>query len=715
MTRYGQTHFMRPFLIFLLLFGASANSAERPELASRTSGVAPLAVHFDSGAVGEEFLSGEYRWDFGDPGSGSWLNGRSKEADSGPIAGHVYERPGTYRATLNGVDYVDITVQDPDVVFSGLTTRCFSQTGDFTGAPPGAQLVTTSSLATVATHIAPGRRLLLRRGETWTAGSTQLGGLVAGPGLIGSFGPGARPTIRTGGQLFAPRWTDWRIMDLEIVGTSTSARAFRAAGTCAQMLLLRLAVRDVKTGLTFSTSQLGTTGTLYDQCHIVDCSVSHIVGGSGGYGSMFAGRRGLFLGNYYDDSQGAEHIVRAPWVQGVVIGHCDLGRPAQTKHVIKLHGPNFDGSGGVGGGQTTERVLIARNLFRGGLASWVVASAPEDSHTDQRVQWVLVEGNRTDAGANMQNAYQISCVGFLARNNVVNGTGGNSCTGFSIGRRGVEPVPANIAILHNTVYTGDPDRFTLASIGSGATGVIVQGNLGSAPLSTNKTLVSGSATAAHNLLTDTPGFVSPPADLSLLAGSVAVDAAPAIAEVWDDFPGVSRDALYDLGAYEYLGGAPPPAPIVVPPPDVEAPLEIIADAHAAGTGVRKSGPNWATTNDGEWYPSLEAGGHNEDSLYRKVAGGTYTWRFHSLEPGRWQVYASWTQKRTRDNEALYVVNGVEVRVNQRQNGDQPGEPTSWNLLGEWDFGETFDVQLVHEGSGRGTVVCADAIRIVRAD
>ena len=693
----------------------AAPALERPELASRTSGVAPLAVYFDSGAQGEDFLSTEYRWDFGDPLSGTWaLSGHSKNLESGPIAGHVYETPGVYVAMLNGTEQVTITVEDPDVVFAGDKTRCFSQTGDFTGAPAGALLTTTSSLSVIAAHLAPGRRLLLRRGETWTA-MTSFGGQILGPGTIGAFGSGPSPIIRSSGQVFAPRWTDWRIMDLTIEGTGSSSRAFRSAGQNSQVTLLRLRARNVKTGFSFSTSHMG--GSLFDRPAIVECVVENLVGGLGGYGSMFAGSRALFLGNHYLSAEGGEHDVRVPWVEGCVIAHCDLGRPLATKHVLKLHGPVFTGTA-LGSGRYTERVHVAHNTFRGGLASWVVASAPEDSHTDQRVRTVLFEANRTEAGSSMQNAYQLSCTNSLARNNVVVGTGGQSCTAFSIARRGVEPVPDDIAILHNTAYTADPDRFTLVSVGSGSTNVLVQGNLGSAPNSTNRTLVSGPATSQHNLLTDTPGWLAPPADFSLVAGSVAIDAAPAIAEVWDDFPGTDRGALYDLGAYEFPEEPPPPPPDdpppeEEPPPEPAATVEIIADAHVAGSGVRKSGPNWMTGNDGEFYPSLVEGGHNEDSLYRKEEGGSYTWRFHSLEPGRWRVEASWTSKSSRSPAALYLVDGHEVRVDQRQGGDLPGEPTTWNLLGEFDLPAGFDVQLVHEGEGVGTAVCADAIRLVR--
>src|SRR5687768_12167030 len=75
---------------------------------SRVSGVAPLAVFFDStGTVavagslptGRPFHDLSYCWDFGDPGSGAFSltdNGSKNEA-RGPVAGHVFQTPGTYQ------------------------------------------------------------------------------------------------------------------------------------------------------------------------------------------------------------------------------------------------------------------------------------------------------------------------------------------------------------------------------------------------------------------------------------------------------------------------------------------------------------------------------------------------------------------------------------------------------------------------------------------
>jgi len=714
---------------------APSAAAELPALAARTSGVAPLVVFFDAGAATPgEFLDREYCWDFGDPASGTWaFSGRAKSSDTGPLAGHVFELPGTHVVTFTVTDHaagtsssdtVTITVQDPDEVFAGTSTSCFSRAGDFTGAPAGAELVTATALSAVSSRVAPGKRLLLRRGETWTTGAS-FALNAAGPGILGAFGEGPAPVIRlTAGITWlvpsgsTPRLNDWRVIDLEVDGQGIAkTRASRTDGTCSQVLLLRCTARNVHSGFIFSTSQLESKSpphALYNQIAIVDCVVDRLVTGLGGYGSMFAGGRVLFLGNRYDNQGGGEHPVRMPLVEGAVVAHCDLANPLANKHTLKLHGPPF--TSGPWAGRVTRSVVIAHNTLRGGNASWTLAAGPEDDHTDQRVENVLLEGNHFRAGSQQQVACFLSAVGLLARNNLVDSTGGRSATAFSVARRGIEPAPSDLAFFHNTAYTADPDRFTFLSVASGVADVVSHGNLGVAPASTNKTMLSGSAASTANLLDPSPAFVvtipAAPADFQLAPLSPALGFVPPVAEAWDDFLGAQRpDGNGDAGAFER---DPPEAPLQSPPPPPPAgPVEIIADAHAAGTGVRKSGPNWSTGNDGEWYPSLVPGGNLGDSNYRKDLGGSYTWRFHDLEPGEWIVYASWTAKSSRSPTALYQVDGNEVRVDQRANGDVPGDPTTWNLLGTFDLPAGFDVTLVHDGEGVGSTVCADAIRLTK--
>ncbi|HUW84794.1 MAG TPA: PKD domain-containing protein, partial [Phycisphaerae bacterium] len=81
--------------------------------ASRTSGIAPLAVFFDavdpaSGVLQPtdgDYASLGYAWDFGDPDAGTWsTNGNSRNTAMGYVAAHVYEQPGTYTATLTVTD-----------------------------------------------------------------------------------------------------------------------------------------------------------------------------------------------------------------------------------------------------------------------------------------------------------------------------------------------------------------------------------------------------------------------------------------------------------------------------------------------------------------------------------------------------------------------------------------------------------------------------------
>jgi len=534
--------------------------------ASRTSGVAPLAVYFSATTDPGLFLSGEYHWDFGDPNSGIWIvSGRSKNTETGPTAGHVYETPGSYVVTLTSGQSVStsaITVSDPDVIFTGTATRCFSKVGNFSGAPAGAQLITTGSLSVVASNIASGRRLLLHRGETWSAFAS-LTINVAGPGTLGAYGSGNAPKILlTGNQDFlvpsgsTPRLNDWRFMDWDIDGNNGSkSRGLRANGTCNQVLLLRLSARNVHGGFVFATSQLELSNppqVLYDQIAIVDCVVNKLVPGLGGYGSMFAGTNALFLGNQYDLQGGGEHVLRAQLIQGGVFSHCDLANPSASKSVVKLHGPPF--SSGVWAGRSTEKVSLQHNIFRGGLASWTVVTGPEDDHTDQRVRTVLIEGNHFIAGPQQQVAAFLSCNGLVARNNLVNMTGGLNATAFWASRRGIEPIPSNIWFFHNTAYTNDPDRFTVVLVSS-ATGTIVSANLGSAPMGISPSIVSGSVTVSDNMLNPIPSFISLtpslPADFNLANGSPALDAATPIPEVWDDYFGTARLNIQDdIGAFE---------------------------------------------------------------------------------------------------------------------------------------------------------------------
>jgi hypothetical protein len=96
-------------------------------------------------------------------------------------------------------------------------------------------------------------RILFKRGETFSTGGRSIN--VAGPGVIGAYGSGAKPIIQVSGTeggivLFK---SDWRIMDLEFVGPGSSdqqgAIVFDAAHGINNILLLRLTSRQFRVGI----------------------------------------------------------------------------------------------------------------------------------------------------------------------------------------------------------------------------------------------------------------------------------------------------------------------------------------------------------------------------------------------------------------------------------------------------------------------------------
>ena len=157
---------------------------------SRTIGAAPLAVYFDSGETShtdssvDPFRDLTYRWTFGDRANGSggtstgsrWkISGADKNVSLGPQAAHVYDSPGQYTVSLTVKDRDGnhhavqqmITVEDPNVVFAGDATACFSTSGNFAGCPPGATHQTTDDFDAALGFATSGSRLLFRRGESW--------------------------------------------------------------------------------------------------------------------------------------------------------------------------------------------------------------------------------------------------------------------------------------------------------------------------------------------------------------------------------------------------------------------------------------------------------------------------------------------------------------------------------------------------------------------
>jgi len=592
--------------------------------ASRSSGVAPLSVFFDatgttSSTTSRPFHDIEYRWNFGEtsgPGVGMWTQGSragqsSRNVATGPVAAHVFETPGKYTVAVvdatKTVSYkCQITVEDPDVVFAGAKTSCFSTTGNFAGCPQDANRVKTSDLAAVkeaATTTNSVRRLLLRRGEKWTA-STTAHFAVPGPGIIGAFGSGARPVIQVSpafgeaavvsfSSARTPDMKDWRLMDVTIDGSPNVVNKAWAVGTMGgidQLTLLRVNPNAVRLGIMFSETLLDIHNSssdsafhghhIWDQLSVVDMDITNMGAGKPldpntyVHGTYLAGERVFFAGNSIDGNgkqlTGASHNARFTYLGKAAISNNSLQRPGPVQHNIKLHGATWgntgvSGTGGIGGG-FTRWVVISDNLFTSSYNGWQVTLGPLDGEKDSRVKDVILERNLHRSGPATQIGQVIWASEVTSRNNIFDTTGALYHASIRVGRRSPATQPSDhVRVYNNTMFSADASNdFVAVELHPDVTFVTVQNNLAYAPLDSRRAMISGTGSPAApvvasnnstDLLVDPlfAGPVSSAAGFKLKGGSYARKAGSAaepLPRVFSDFFGEDRPAgaASDLGA-----------------------------------------------------------------------------------------------------------------------------------------------------------------------
>lgn len=482
---------------------SATGSTITPSLvAARSGGVAPLSVFLDgSGTTAPAITARPFTellhfWHYGDTSPGTWTNGArtglSKNYSFGPMGSHVFETAGTFtvRYSVFSVDSSgvlscattatwSVTVSAADTVFAS-STVCFSNTGNFTGAPSGALQVTTTDFATaINTYQSTYKRMLFQRGETWSTPSVFAVISTNGPGIVGSFGSGALPILQTnvgyGIRLSSgstPNISDWRIMDLTIDGMNTSA-GWDYSGGINQTLALRVNLVNCSFAAGASDSVLAywnTSGypghSIWDQLAIVDCRSPIVHGGvpTGPVNSYLCAKRITFMGNYYDNQTGGEHVVRTPYVGGGVFSNNYLANPAPNKHTWQLHAPEQVAgylypsfSTIYADGTYSENIVISNNthINTGSLANnatWLFYIGPQVTSTgyDERIRNLVIEGSYFYSAADIESWVVRGAVSNVAIRNNVSNTGFATSPGNS-----AYPAPSYISVVNNTVYNVD--------------------------------------------------------------------------------------------------------------------------------------------------------------------------------------------------------------------------------------------------------------------
>ena len=437
-------------ILGLLLAGAVANAAISAKLqASRVEGPAPLAVNFD--ALGtthtdsnmDAFRQLAYGFNFGDPTSGAWaISGKSKNVEiGGPLAAHVFEKPGTYVVSLTvkdesgetDVDTVQITVLDPDVYYSGTNTVCVSGNSNYSGAPAGCDRRTSMP------SVDSGKRYLLRAGESFGGMSVNF----EHNWQIGKFGSGANPVINgdVGVQSSNPgSQTDWVtngvVMDLDVRG----AMSLGISGQ--NILFLR--------NSTTSKFSVGTTTRYYfdnngnssstgyswpSNVFIVENEMDGKKNSSTGRYNVYGFAQGYsIMGN--DFTNPYEHNLRSPLSYKSFIAHNHLSNPGDLKHHIKIHGQGlqpFQSRLADEMSPSTRYLVISNNQIGDGDDSnhWAIATCPMNDKVLEGISDVIVENNDFHG----DNLHEIAFGGVrhISRNNNTGLTEVTTTTGCQAG------------------------------------------------------------------------------------------------------------------------------------------------------------------------------------------------------------------------------------------------------------------------------------------
>lgn len=569
-------------------------------VSASNTGVAPFAVHFDATGTTASGVSNPFRdlyhsWNFGDNPTDTWAYGlqpgvAKKNLASGGVAAHVYETPGTYTVNYICINpmtgdatsaSITITVLDPDVVFAGTATICIANGATpvpgVNGVPAGASCQNVSTWAGVLALLATGKRLLLRRGDTWQTNNTGLQN-IAGPGIVGAYGTGAAPKItyatnaRTAFNAGATGLTDWRFMDLEseasalAPGTARAATIFLFSGSYAtpdagnHCLLLRI-----------NHHHAGTFATLGNDSIVADCDLSYISGGGGNVGIFSETTvRLAVLGTSVNDATGAEHCIRLQGTQRSVVSNCTLLNPANSKHALTIRGYADPGTY-AWYGVYSEYCVVSDNDMDGGTSDIAVHFTATNASLDERHRLIVVERNRVKSTKNYGSCILASVSASAFRNNLLSG---NSGTEFGLvltdspatasNGSAVLP-PTDVQVYNNSYYSANVVTHAVEFLyitSAAATGIDVKNNVTYMPACTKScksvlaavgaVYTASNNTVDGNITTTSPNFTTTPpvtvADWRPTSG-YAVNTGVQV-PVYDDVLGVVRTGTFDMGALQ---------------------------------------------------------------------------------------------------------------------------------------------------------------------
>ncbi|RIL06861.1 MAG: hypothetical protein DCC71_05180 [Proteobacteria bacterium] len=511
---------------------------------------APCAVHVDAvgnldgvAGDGETIDPGwervlhthDFRWDFGDPHAhGTWPSGHPIGVARGAIAGHVYEKPGTYTVELcagrPGVPYGCATqtvaverIEDfPRDVFCIAASAKPVPGRD--GCPANAQAAVQPDFDAALIGLCGmkgGKNACLFRGGDRFEASLALQAFNgdARPALVGSYGEG-RAIVRTAGEIgaFFVLGSGLTVFGFDLECGAPCHLVTRPVGAA----LENVTVYDVRgsgaIGGAFDTVAGGETGNASSNCAVVKLTAHKTAPAKGTQFTFPYCDRALFVGNDLDNAghlhgPNPEFTVRA-YFRRYAVSYNHLRGAGQCRQALELRVDltrarphDFGVVGWNRVGQRVGRNMIGVCNSQDGCNH----SSPNQETKDAR--HVVVEGNhlyvdggydRAGCGAGFEAPVLVNGADVTVRNNTIDLQGIGEQVFPGTGRalvvttRRIEVPPATLddrvhALGNSVYYDGAAPGWPVCHNGGGAgsTGHVCEGNLVYAPHAAPLSATSG--------------------------------------------------------------------------------------------------------------------------------------------------------------------------------------------------------------------------------
>ena len=487
---------------------------------TRLTGPAPFAVNVDAintttPLTTRPFDECAFDWDFGETGLGNWAYGAqagtlSKNLEQGPLAGHIYETPGTYTITLTATDgtntdtdTVQVTVTDPDTVYSGTNTVCIANgtlpVAGVNGVPTGALCYNETTWAGVCSRMTAGKRILLKKGDSWTCVDLRGPSTAssATPTQIGAYGTGANPIVNNAtnnNTCFFMNNPQSRIdvRDIKFVGTELTNCYGVNGSTNYGFSALRIESYLMGSALTLGT---GSVGNEYGDFVVQDCNFhenfSEVVIYTPGVDTRGGGKLGIWMnnservsiiGNRIYNMRGIEHNIRTQGVGKALYAHNLLDSPGTGKHAMAIRGKVAPDAP-----RTTRYIRVADNLIttdNNPNIDRLTQFGPQAAQYLENIEDVIIEGNWFNAkygtGVHSEISGKFTLRNNLFKNSMPTGYASEFTNNYT--NTGGTGVPSDTRVYNNSavaVITGTGYQFSrvYASLASLCSGVLVKNNL----------------------------------------------------------------------------------------------------------------------------------------------------------------------------------------------------------------------------------------------